>query len=234
MAQIVLGDIDLIGGIDGRKASGQEGDGETSKLVKVYADQGRRKWSDRSIGLAAVAGRAHAGPRLPALRRPPGREGGWHEIHVCGRDGDDGAHMRERSYACQGLHCQVTWWTRPWIVEPSLCGVGGCRRHRDAGERAAVGDLGEHSSLRRARNGQEGGQERSRQRHSHQGKGSSSRASSQFAPGQAQCVAPSHKPDPLSTSARAACPIRVVGGQHVRVDRDLSGDESETKSGVCR
>ena len=65
MAQIVLGDIDLIGGIDGGKASGQEGDGETSKLVKVHADQGRRQWSDRSIGLAAVAGVAHCRPPVP-------------------------------------------------------------------------------------------------------------------------------------------------------------------------
>ena len=63
VAQIILGDIDLIGGIDCGKASGQEGDGETSELVEVHADQGRRKWSDRPIGLAAVAeGRALQAP----------------------------------------------------------------------------------------------------------------------------------------------------------------------------
>ena len=63
-------------------------------------DRARRRWRG-----------AHAGPRLPAIRRPLGREGGWHEIHVGGGDCHDGSHMGERSYACQGLHRQVTWRT---------------------------------------------------------------------------------------------------------------------------
>ena len=234
MAQIVLGDIDLIGGIDRGKSSGQEGHGRLPSWWRFTPTNAVDRWSDRSIGFAAVCSGRACKPPVPGTPSTPWAGGRGHEIHVCGSDRHDGSHMGERSHACQGLHCQVTWWTGTWVVEPSLCGVGGCRRHRDAGEGAAAGDLGEHSSLRRARNGQEGRQERSRQRHGHQGKGSSSLGVVAIRdPAKLDRVAPSHEPTHLSTSARPGLRQSASLAASTPVfDRDISGDESETKFGA--